>query len=262
MKVLAREDGPLAGRRGRAHRFAALVLAAEEAVLGAARRGDYLGAVIRYPALYGARNPVPYEWSVIKRVHDRRPFMLVVDGGQEIVSRCAAANAAHAVLCAVDRPDVADGHVYNCADDDQFTTTQWIELVTDVLGVELEIVSLPAELAMATYAELHPMPNQFSHLVVDTSKVRYELGYRDVVPATQAIADYVRWLEQHPPTAEAYPGFIDRFDYAAEDRLVHAYRSAVDELQRTVVRDVPARESAHAMPHPKTPMVAPSGSAR
>jgi nucleoside-diphosphate-sugar epimerase len=255
MKVMAREAGPLAGERGPSHRFSTLVLDAERAVFDVAASGGYQATTIRYPAIYGARNPVPYEWSVIRRVRDGRPYMLVVDGGQEIVSRCAAENAAHAILCVADRPDVANGRAYNVADRDQYTTAQWIEIVTDILDAQLEIVSLPADIAMATYAELHPMPNQYSHLLVDTSAIRTDLGFVDVVAAEQAIAAYVHWLEAHPPQPGAYPGFIDEFDYAAEERLVAAYREAMEGLRANVVRAVPQRVSAHAMPHPKEPML-------
>jgi nucleoside-diphosphate-sugar epimerase len=254
MKVNAREAGPLAGEHGPAHRFSTLVIEAEEAVFQVSGSGGYRATTIRYPAIYGPRNPVPYEWSVIRRVRDGRTTMLVVDGGQEIVSRCASENAAHGVLCAIDRPDAADGRAYNVADRDQFTTTQWIEVVSDILTARLDVISLPAELAMATYAELHPMPNQFSHLLIDTSAIRSELGYEDVVPAQQAIATYVHWLEEHPPEPGQYPGFIDQFDYEAEDALVAAYQEAVGALRKTVVRTVPERTSAHAMPHPKEPM--------
>ena len=56
-----------------------------------------------------------------------------------------------------------------------------------------------------------------------------ELGYRDVVPAAEGIADTARWLAANPPS----PGgsterrLMDPFDYAAEDALLAAWDRAV-----------------------------------
>ena len=56
-----------------------------------------------------------------------------------------------------------------------------------------------------------------------------ELGYRDVVPAAEGIADTARWLAANPPS----PGgsierrLMDPFDYAAEDALLEAWDRAV-----------------------------------
>jgi hypothetical protein len=179
--------------------------------------------------------------------------MFVVDGGQEINTRCAAENAAHSLLCAVDHPSVADGEIYNCGDQDQYTTRQWIELVTDILGAELQVVSIPSEIGLATYEELHSMSGQSSHHLVDTTKLRVELGYADVVRAKDATASYVAWLQSNPPGPDDYPGFIDQFDYRAEDQLYEAYLGAVDHVQREAGRIVPTRAHAHTLAHPKQP---------
>ena len=256
MKINAREDDPLAGTRGEAPKFSGLVVAAERAVFENAAAGAYQGTVIRYPRIYGARKPGPNEWSVIKRVQDGRQQMFVVDGGQEIVMRCAARNAAELMMRVVDQPQIANGQAYNCGDEHQYSTAQWIDMVAEILGTELEIVSLPGEVGAATQAELFPMPGQYSHRLVDIAKARMELGYKDAVSAREATAEYVRWLIAHPPKPGDYAAFIDRFDYAGEDRLLAAYRQAIASIPASAFREVPAREHAHSMPHPKKPALA------
>lgn len=252
MKVMAREDGPKADSSGEAPSFSASALAAERNVLSHALAGDYQGTVIRYPTLYGPHNVVPQEWSIIKRIRDGRSFMLVTDGGLSITSRCAARNAANGVLSAVDYSLIANGEAYNCADRDQYTVGQWIELVAHIMGAKLEVVPIPLDIGMATFAELSPMPGRVPHGILDTTKIRQELGFDDVIDAPTAIAEYVSWLEEHPPDLlDHASGFVDQFDYDSEDRLLKAYRTAVARILAEVPRPVPVRR--HAMPHPKVP---------
>src|SRR5215210_3842469 len=177
MRVLAREDGPLADEGEPASPFAAKVVAAERAVLDRGRAGAYRASAVRYPQIYGPRNVFPWEWAVIKRVLDGRRRMILPDNGLWIISRCAARNAAELLLSIVDHPEAADGQAYNCADDDQFTTRQWVESVAAVLGAELELVGMPAELAPSALAELLG-DTVAPHVLVDASKARTQLGYR------------------------------------------------------------------------------------
>ncbi len=57
-----------------------------------------------YPLVYGPYQVSPPEWCVIRRILDRRPFMILPDGGLSLFTRGYAANLAHAVLLAVDQP--------------------------------------------------------------------------------------------------------------------------------------------------------------
>src|SRR5215210_7185895 len=214
MRVLAREDGPLADEGEPASPFAAKVVAAERAVL------------------------------------DRRRQMILPDNGLWIISRCAARNAAELLLSIVDHPEAADGQAYNCADDDQFTTRQWVESVAAVLGAELELVGMPAELAPSALAELLG-DTVAPHVLVDASKARTQLGYRQVISAADALEETVRWLLDNPVTPQTYPLYAARFDYAMEDRLISAYRQASAWVRDQVPDTAPDRP--HPMPHPKVP---------
>jgi uncharacterized protein YbjT (DUF2867 family) len=109
-------------------------------------------------------------------------------------SRCCsygyAENLAHAVLLAVGAPGAA-GQIYNCADEETLTLRQVVEIVRDALGAALEIVSLPGALAVPARPLL--MQPWTTHRVFDLAKLRTELGYRDVVPAREALAQTARW---------------------------------------------------------------------
>ena len=253
LKVLTKETDPLAPEPrdddSAAARFSYLVGATERHVFGLQAAGAFQATYFRYPLIYGPRQVYPPEWSVVKRVRDRRDYIVVPDGGLAIIGRCAARNAAHCVMLAVDRPEVATGQVYNCADEDQFTLRQWVEIVAELAGGSLQPLSLPDVLAEPA-RPLFPLgPN--SHSLVDITKAKTQLGYRDVQPARAALRETVEWLTLNPVTREAYPTFRDPFDYAAEDQLVAAYRRCTEEIVRAHPFQLPP--VAHSYAHPKTP---------
>jgi hypothetical protein len=68
--------------------------------------------------------------------------------------------------------------------------------------------------------------------VLDLDKIKRELGYRDVVPAREAVARTARWLAAHPPAPGGQEETVlqDPFDYDAEDRLVAAWKAALEAL--------------------------------
>ena len=57
-------------------------------------------------------------------------------------------NLAHALLLAVDRPEASMGEIFNCGDDEKLTIRQVVEIITDELGHDWELLSLPGDLAI------------------------------------------------------------------------------------------------------------------
>jgi nucleoside-diphosphate-sugar epimerase len=184
-------------------------------------------AHFRYPYVYGPRQLAPREWLVVRRIRDGRRHIVVADDGLTLHHHGYTENLAHAVLLAVDRPDAAAGLVFNAGDEEVLTVRQVIELIAGALGHELEIVSMPYELAVPARPLLtQPLP---THRVLDLTRVKTVLGYRDVVPARAAIAHTARWLTDHPPAPGGMEETVltDPFDYEAEDALIGAWRRAL-----------------------------------
>jgi nucleoside-diphosphate-sugar epimerase len=246
-------DGPLADADGPAPKFSALTLEAERALFSFAAEGAYRASVVRYPCIHGPRNTIPMEWSVIKRITDGRPHMILPDGGLGLFCRCAAANAAAVLLGCVDNPDTANRQAYNCADDEQYTWRQWVEIIAGIMGAELRIVSLPLELAEVTMLELVSMPDMAPHTLLDMGKARRDLGYQQVVRAVDAIEATVTYMLKYPIDPKDFPAYRDTFDYAAEDRLIKSYQRAIAAVQAEAGRTMP--DGFHGLPHPKTPRV-------
>jgi nucleoside-diphosphate-sugar epimerase len=184
-------------------------------------------AHFRYPYVYGPHQLVPREWSIVRRILDGREQIVVADEGLTLHHHGFTENLAHAVLLAVDRPDAAAGKVFNAGDEEVLSVRQVIELIAATLEHRLEVVSMPFEIAVPARPLLtQPLP---THRVLDLSRVRHDLGYRDVVPARTAIARTARWLVEHPcePGGMEETVLTDPFDYAAEDALIAAWRRAL-----------------------------------
>jgi nucleoside-diphosphate-sugar epimerase len=251
MPVPTRESAPLADKAENAPRFSVQIRETEDVLFGLAESGAFQASIVRYPTIYGPRSPIPVEWSVIKRALDRRPFIILPDSGLGIHCRCAARNAAELLLRVVDHPDTANGQAYNAGDDDQFTWRQWVDVVAEHLHLELEVASLPFELAHTIHAQLVGMADTSPHTLLDTTKAREQLGYRQAVPAVQAIHEVVDYLLAKPFDYAAYPAYQDQFDYSAEDKLVETYRRCIEHVKAEAGLTAP--ELFHPMPHPRKP---------
>jgi hypothetical protein len=152
------------------------------------------------------------------------------------------------VLCGIDRPDDAAGLAFNCGDDEVLTIRQVIEIIASELGAELEIVSMPFELAVPARPLLaQPSP---THRVLDTSLLQTRLGYRDLVPAREAVARTARWLVENPIAPGAPEEYVltDPFDYEAEDQLISSWKAAVGSMAPVTFEVIPGVGLAYSGP--------------
>ena len=213
-------------------RFAWLIAQTEQAVL----RAHPTGTVFRYPYVYGPYQLRPREWSMIRRLLDGRRELILPHWGMHLSSHGWAGNLAHAVLLAVDQPDAAAGKIYNCGDLEQLTLTQVAQVVAATLDREIEIVPVPYEVAGA---QRKMVLSPLGHQLLDLTRIRVELGYRDVLGVREALARTVRWYVDRPPEpgGDVERALGDPFDYAAEDRLIAAYRQGL-ELMRAASTEV------------------------
>lgn len=88
-----------------------------------------------------------------------------------------------ALLLAAAQPDKTAGQIYNIADDVQHALRQRVELIARTLGHEWELVNLPQPLAR----KASPLWADAQHFAFDTSRIRGELGYADLVPTADAV---------------------------------------------------------------------------
>jgi nucleoside-diphosphate-sugar epimerase len=229
------------------HRFAYLIAMTEEVVM----QHHPTAAFFRYPYVYGPYQLIPREWCVMRRILDKRPFIILPDGGLTLFTHGYAANLAHAVLLAVDKPEASAGQIYNCGDENQLTLRQMVEVITRTMNYHWEIVGMPD--AVAQPARALAMHENSYHRVMDLTKLKNQLGYTDVVPVEEAVAQTVRWYLEHQPErgGDLEKRLQDPFNYAAEDQLVAVYKESLQRMAAVpFVREV---GRPHPYAHPKAP---------
>ena len=170
------------------------------------------GTILRLPMVYGPGDPLHRFLPIVKRVLDGRqviPFSAAM--AQWRATKGYVANVGAAIAAVAASPDAA-GRIYNIGEADTLTELEWARQAADVMGWRGEFAVLPDD---QMPPHLRAPGNTAQHWVVDTSRVRAELGYRDVVPREEGIRRTVEWQRANPPA-----GFSPhQFDYAAEDAV-------------------------------------------
>jgi nucleoside-diphosphate-sugar epimerase len=230
-------------------RFGWLARISEDAVMAQHAAGRYHGVHLRYPLIYGPRQPMPTEWWVMRRILDGRRHIVLADGGLTLFVRGYSGNMAHAVLLAVDRPEIAGGKIYNCGDVRQFTIAQWVEAIGRAMGAELEVISVPAEYAYPA-RDLTIRPKHSHHHLFDLFKLRCELGYADKVEPLEALSRTVRWYLDNRPAETAEQRADYAVHYRTEDEMARIY---ADFRARLAAVEHVDRAFTHPYPHPAAP---------
>lgn len=212
------EDAP---RQRDASNYTGRIAMGEDQLVEQGDNGDFEVSIVRYPGIFGPRATINHEWPVVRRILDRRPFMLLPHDGLAYFQRAYVDNAAHLVYLAATHPRAA-GEAFNCGDERVLSARHVAELIRDELGSDIELIGVPADYARGVY----PLAEK-SNMVLDMSKARTLLGYRDLVEVEEATRITARWFAEHPPNEDDLrPGGHGRFDYDREDRILAAWTEA------------------------------------
>lgn len=174
--------------------------------------------ILRLPMVYGPGDydgPKRRFFAYLKRMADRRPFILL----NEAHARWRAPwgyteNVASAVALAVDN-DCAAGEIYNVCEPDRPTIRDLVEELAQITGWSGEILTTPAS---------GPPPDVSQHcnlsqdLDLDSTKIRAELGYGELISRRDALARTVAWERDNPPRQID----LTQLDYAAEEAMLAA----------------------------------------
>lgn len=222
----------------------------EQHLLRRHAEGAFQVTIIRYPLLYGPGSPANPDWSVVRRALEKRPVLLLGDGGRRARNRGYAPNMAHGVLLAVDNPAVSSGKIYNMSDTVQFPQRAIAKYIAQLLDHEFEIIDVPEIVAAKVYRYFDS--DTVGYYAFDITAIRRDLGYDDPVPPVEAVRRSVEWLAEHPiaPDSEVGQQIGDPFDYRVEEELARIYQSAHAEASRL---EFAGSAAAHMYRHPKKP---------
>jgi nucleoside-diphosphate-sugar epimerase len=208
------------------------VVQGERAVMDAHHAGDFEATILRYTMVYGPYSYIPFEWFIVRRILDRRRAIALEADGLMVPQRGYADNLALAVMLALEHPAAA-GRDYNVGDEQSLSVRSLVELIADTLEHEWDLVPVPLRHS--------PCRNPFAlrqNTLLDMSRIRAELGYRDALGVIEATQETVRWLVEHPigrESAEEARLGSSAFDYAAEDLAIDRFRSFYDTLEERYV---------------------------
>jgi nucleoside-diphosphate-sugar epimerase len=168
------------------------------------------GTILRLPMMYGPRDKQHRLFEYLKRMDDQRPTIILGEAyARWRWPRGYVTNAAAAIVLAV-TDGRATGRIYNVDDEPAFTILEWVQAIGKVAGWQGTIVSLPEErLPERLVVKL----NTNQDLFFDTTRIRQELGYREMVSLDEALKHTIAWQRANPPAD------IDAhlFDYTLED---------------------------------------------
>jgi len=172
------------------------------------------GTVVRLPKVYGPGDPLHRFGVLVKRMDDRRPAILFE---KKIAAwrspRGYVENVAAAIALAATSAG-ASGRIFNVGEVETFSELDWARQVASAARWYGAFVTLPAD---RTPAHLRLPGNADQHWVVDTTRIRQELGYREPIAPADAIQRSVEWERANPAAADPRA-----FDYAAEDAAISA----------------------------------------
>jgi len=184
----------------------------ERVVLGDA---NLPGTIVRLPMVYGPRDYQHRLFSYLKRMDDKRPAILLDEAeAQWRWTHGYVENVADAIALAV-TDERSTGQIYNVGEPFTFSIAEWIALIGRIAGWQGRVVSIP-------HGRL-PEPLRFGinaeqDIVVDSSRIRRELGSKERVDVEEALRRTIAWERANPPK-EIDP---KEFDYVVEDTFLNA----------------------------------------
>jgi nucleoside-diphosphate-sugar epimerase len=161
--------------------------------------------VLRLPMVYG---PGDYQHRMapyLRRIAEARRAIVLDQGlARWRCLRGYVEDVAAAIALAVTDSRAA-GRVYNVAEPTASTETEWAGRITEAAGWSGQVVIAPTGRLAVPF-------NTDQDLVVDSSRIRAELGYREVVPQKEAFRRTIAWELEHLPDEVT--------NYTAEDAVI------------------------------------------
>jgi nucleoside-diphosphate-sugar epimerase len=173
------------------------------------------GTILRLPMVYGPGDYQHRLFSYLKRMDDKRPAILLDESEAHWRwTHGYVENVADAIALTV-TDERSAGQIYNIGEPFTFAMAEWITLIGKIAGWQGRVVTVP-------HGRL-PEPlrwdiNAEQDIVVDTSRLRKGLGYKERVDVEEALQRTIAWERANPPEE------IDPrdFDYVVEDTFLNA----------------------------------------
>lgn len=176
---------------------------------------DLAGTILRLPAVYGPGDFQHRMFPYLKRMLDGRPAILL----EECVANWRwthgyVENVADAITLAVTN-EQASGRIYNVGEPSALSVAERVARIAQAAHWHGQVITVPTAHLPETLRE---KANVSQPIVVESKRIREELGYSEHIDLEKAFHRTVAWESTNPPTTMD-PG---RFDYEAEDKVLAA----------------------------------------
>jgi len=152
--------------------------------------------ILRLPGIYGPRDRQHRLHSYLQRMDDGRPsIVLSAESAGFRFARAYVEDVAHAIALAALAPR-ARGRCYNVSEPATLTEREWIAAIAAAAGWDGTVVEVPGG---DLPEPLRPKVDYRHDLVLDTTRIRDELGYAETMPPSEALRRTVAWERAHPP---------------------------------------------------------------
>lgn len=168
--------------------------------------------ILRLPPIYGPNDYLRRFYPLIIRMIDERPFVLLSasQAGWKW-THAFVDDVAHAIALAVQNP--GESHrIYNVGEAKTPTMKERLEHIGTVFGWDgrVKVVSV------TDLPDYLKTPGDFSQdMLIDTSLIRNELGYREPTDYYDGLMESIEWYRDNPSADMAGKSF----SYAAEDAV-------------------------------------------
>lgn len=171
---------------------------------------DLSGTVLRLPMVYGPGDYMNRMYPYLKRMDDGRHAILLEEGMASWRWTMGFVEDVAAAVALAVTDGGATGRVYNVGEQNPLPYGEWIREIGRAAGWMGEIAEVPAS---DMPAPLRFGGNHAQDWVVDTGRIRRQLGFAETVSREEAIRRTVEWERENPPEEVD----AEEFDYAAED---------------------------------------------
>jgi nucleoside-diphosphate-sugar epimerase len=168
------------------------------------------GTILRLAAVYGPHDFQHRMFTYLKRMLDGRPAILLEeDVAAWRWTHGYVENVVDAIVLAV-IDERAGGRIYNVGEPFALSVAERVEQIAKAVGWHGRIVTAPTE---SVPEGIRWGINAAQHSIVDSSRIRQELGYSERIDLAEAFRRTIAWEQDNLP-AKIDPSM---FDYRAED---------------------------------------------
>ena len=190
---------------------------AENVLIEAHKTKGFPATILRLPAIYGEYDYQIRERYFIRRLLEKRPHILLPDGGAGVNQREYAGNIAAQVAFLLTKPE-SIGEVYNAGHGKVQNYRALVEDAMMIMQQPMQIYSIPAP--------LHPAIPDLAWAVVNIQSVAKleALGWQEKYSPYVSMQRTIEWqrtrpLDEYLPT---HRNQRQHFDYIREDALIAA----------------------------------------